>query len=424
MNIKELFILSFESLWDRKIRSILTILMVMVGSALLIAINGIGAGFSSSFNKQFSNLAPNILFVTSSQFGGGGGGPGGGFGGAGGSPKITLNSAIENRIHSLPFVNDVIPTYRGTAQVQSQSETKNDAILSLDPDKLQVIAPTLEYVDGSTIQPNNPSSIIVAQDVANPPGDANPFLVLGRNVKITYSFVDPTTSQQKQESKNFVVSGIIKETGNPTIDNGIILNPQAGNSLLQKSGKFDSLFVIAQSSDLVDIVEKEIRSLYSNNIGVNTVKAILKTIQQATGGINAFLTSIGIISLIVGAVGVITTLYTAVIERTREIGTLKAIGSQNKDILSLFLVEALLIGIFGATIGLLIGIGFGYALSDIMKSSGGGGPGGGRSSSLPIYLISDMARVWMISVGLSILAGILPAIQASRLMPIKALRSQ
>ena len=81
-----------------------------------------------------------------------------------------------------------------------------------------------------------------------------------------------------------------------------------------------------------------------------------------------------------GAVGVITTLYTAVIERTREIGTLKAIGSQNKDILSLFLVEALLIGIFGATIGLLIGIGFGYALSDIMKSSGGGG----RSSSLPI----------------------------------------
>ena len=103
---------------------------------------------------------------------------------------------------------------------------------------------------------------------------------------------------------------------------------------------------------------------------------------------------------------------------------MKAIGAQNKDILSLFLVEALLIGIFGASIGLLIGIGFGYALSAIMKSSGGGGPGGGRSSSLPIYLISDMARVWMISVGLSILAGILPAIQASRLMPIKALRSQ
>ena len=76
--------------------------------------------------------------------------------------------------------------------------------------------------------------------------------------------------------------------------------------------------------------------------------------------------------MVVGAVGVITTLYTSVIERTREIGTLKAIGAQNKDILFLFLVEALLIGIFGATIGLLTGIGFGYALSYVMKSTGSG----------------------------------------------------
>jgi len=417
LNIKEIFSLSFESLWDRKVRSILTILMVMVGSALLVAVNGIGAGFTASFTKQFSNLAPNILFVSNSQFSGGGGGPGGG-GGADGSPKITLNSAVVSRLHSLPFVSDVISTYRGTVQVQSQSETKNNAILSLDPEKLQVIAPTLEFEEGSKIQPNNPSSIIVAHDVANPAGDVNPFLVIGRNVKITYSFVDPITGQQKQESKNFVVSGIMKETGNPTLDNGIVMNLQAGNSLLQKSGKFDSLFVIAQSSDFVDTVEQEIKTLYANNIGVNTVKAILKTIQQTTGGINAFLTSIGVIALVVGAVGVITTLYTSVIERTREIGTLKAIGAQNKDVLFLFLVEALLIGIFGATIGLLSGVGFGYALSNVIGESGGNRP------SVPIYLPSAMIRVWFISVGLSILAGILPALQASRLLPIRALRSE
>ena len=67
MNIKEIFILSFESIWDRKVRSILTILMVMVGSALLVAVNGISAGFRESFNKQFNNLAPNILFISNSQ---------------------------------------------------------------------------------------------------------------------------------------------------------------------------------------------------------------------------------------------------------------------------------------------------------------------------------------------------------------------
>jgi putative ABC transport system permease protein len=420
VNIREIFMLSFESIWERKVRSILTILMVMVGSALLVAVNGIGAGFTESFNKQFSNLAPNILFISSSQQAQGGG-AGGGIGGAGSpppAPKITLNSAVVNRIHSLPFVSDVIPNFRASVTVQSQSESKTDAILSMDPEKLQIIAPTLEYIDGSTIQSNNPSTMIVAQDVANPPGDANPFLALGRSAKITYSFVDPSTGQLKEESKNFIVSGIMKPTGNPTVDNGIVINLQAGNALLQKSGKYDSFFVIAQTTDFVDLVEQEIRSLYGNNIGITTVKAILKTIQQFTAGITAFLTSIGVIALIVGAVGVITTLYTSVVERTSEIGTLKAIGAENKHILSLFLAEALLIGIFGASIGLLTGIGFGYGLGAIIGSSGNGPP------SPPIYLASGMTMIWILSVGLSVLAGALPALKASRLLPITALRSR
>jgi putative ABC transport system permease protein len=388
----------------------------MSGSALLVAVSGIGASFTDSFNKQFSNLAPNILFISSSQQAQGGGGPGIG-GGNPTPPKITLNSAIVNRIHSLPLVTDVISTYRGSVTLQSQSESKTDAILSMDPQKLTMVAPTLEFTDGSTVQPNNPAAMIVAQDVANPPGDANPFLVLGQSVKATYSFVDADTGIQKEQSKNFIVTGIMKETGNPTIDNGIVINLQAGNSLLQKSGKFDSLFVIAQSTDAVDTVQQEIRGLYANNIGINTVKAILKTIQQFTGGINAFLSSIAIVSLIVGAVGIITTLYTAVVERTREIGTLKAIGAQNRNILALFLVEALLIGIFGAPLGLLSGIGFGYALSAGIR------PGNGPYNP-PIFLASDMVRVWIISVGLSIIAGLFPALKASRLLPIAALRSQ
>jgi putative ABC transport system permease protein len=289
--------------------------------------------------------------------------------------------------------------------------------LSIDPAKLLVIAPTLEFTEGSTIRQNDPSAMIVAQDVANPPGDSIPFINLGQSVRVTYSFVDPDTGVQKEESKSFVVTGIMKETGNPTIDNAVVINRNAGNSLLQKSGKFDSLFVIAKTSNLVDAVEQEIRGLYGNNIGINTVKAILKTIQQFTSGINAFLTSIAIVSLIVGAVGIITTLYTSVVERTKEIGTLKAIGAQNRHILVLFLVEGLLIGILGATTGLLAGIGVGYGLALGFR------PGNG-SYNPPIFLANDMIRVWIISVILSLLASFFPAVKASRLLPITALRSQ
>src|SRR5919201_3617977 len=426
MDVREIFFLSFNAIRERKVRSILTILMVMSGSSILVAVNGLGTSFSDLFNRQFRNLAPNILFISSSSqpAQGGGGGPGGGAGAAGGqnaaSPteaKITLNAAVVNRIHSLPFVEDVIPAYRSSVAVQSQSETRTVGLLSIDPTKLLVIAPTLEFTDGSIIRQNNPSSMIVAQDGANPPGDANPFIVLGQTVKVTYSFVDPNNSIPKEVSKNFIVTAITKETGNPTIDNAIVINKNSGNSLLQKSGKYDSLFVLAQTSDFVDEVEQEIRSLYANNIGITTVKAILKTIQQFTGGINAFLMSIAIVSLIVGAVGIITTLYTSVIERTREIGTLRAIGAQQSHIFYLFLIEALSIGILGATVGLLAGIGVGYVLAVGFR------PGNGPYNA-PIFIADNMITVWITSVGLSLLACVLPAIKASRLLPVKALRSE
>ena len=126
------------------------------------------------------------------------------------------------------------------------------------------------------MQPSNPNSMIVATDVANPAGEPNPFLSIGHSAKVTYTFVDPVTGKQQQETKNFMVTGIMKETGNPQIDNSVIINLQAGNSLLQKSGKYDSLYVIAKSTDFVDVVLKEILGLYGNNIGTNTVKVILQ----------------------------------------------------------------------------------------------------------------------------------------------------
>jgi putative ABC transport system permease protein len=415
MNIKETCVLSFDALKERKIRSILTILMVMAGSSLLVAVNSFGAGFTEFFNKQFSNLAPNILFVTGSQQEEPGEGPGPAAGPQP-APKITLNTAVINRIKSLPLVESVIPSYQAQVTLESQGDSKSNEVLSLDPQQLLVIAPTLEFVDGSTIRPTDPSAMIVAEDVANPPGEELPFIMLGQNVRVKYSFVDEQSGDTKEESKNFVVTGIMKSTGNPTIDNAVAINTDVGDALLQKSGEYDSLFVVAEAVDFVDAVEQEIRNLYGNDIGITTVKAILKTLREFTGGINAFLTSIAIISLIVGAIGIVTTLYTSVIERTREIGTLKAIGAQNNQILALFLVEALIIGIFGATLGLLGGFAGGYMLARV-------GPGEGPPLT-PVYLASDITRVWLISVGLSILAGLLPAWKASRLTPVQSLRAQ
>ena len=422
--------------------------MVLVGSSLLVAVGAFGAGFADFFNKQFSNLAPNILFVSSVQREGDD--TGGSVGSVAPPPsaKITLNAAVESRLRSLPYVEQVIPSYQSDISVGSGAESKSFSVLSMDPTKLLVIAPSLDLTEGSTFpSPADPTAILVAEDIAFPPGEATPFINLGQSVRLTYSFVEPETGEAKEESKSFVVRGIIESTGNPTVDNAVVIGLQPGDTLLQRAGKYDSLFVAAVSADFVNLVEEEIRTIYGNDIGITTVQAILETIEEFTGGINSFLSSIAIISLVVGAVGIITTLYTSVVERIREIGTLKAIGAKNITILGLFLIEAVLIGIIGATLGLGAGIGMGYML---VSSSPGGGTsdeeengatspgsssgGGGDTqtntqepqqaeSFTPVFLVEDMMRVWLISVGLSMVAGFYPAWKASRYLPVDALRS-
>ena len=99
-NFKQIIILSFDALRERKARSALTILMVVVGGALMVALNGMSAGQSAFMNKQMNMLAPNVLFVSSGQMN---------FRGPQGPPTIVLSNEVVNRIKSLPFVQKVVP---------------------------------------------------------------------------------------------------------------------------------------------------------------------------------------------------------------------------------------------------------------------------------------------------------------------------
>src|SRR6185437_2192896 len=132
--------------------------------------------------------------------------------------------------------------YQSQLEIHSKSDSSMVSVLSIDPKKLKVISPTLEYQPGSTLRSNDPSAIIVAHDVANPPGKNTAFITLGQSIRATFSFVDTDTGMQKEESKNFIVTAIGKQTGNPTIDNAVIINLDSGNNILQKSNKYDTLF--------------------------------------------------------------------------------------------------------------------------------------------------------------------------------------
>ncbi|HSA98739.1 MAG TPA: ABC transporter permease [Candidatus Nitrosotenuis sp.] len=412
MKPNEIVLLSCNALYDRKVRTLLTILMVVVGSALIIILNGLSAGQSEFIKNQLNQLAPNILYVTPGQQS---------FRGDSSQASITVNSVVVNRIKSLPFVNDVIPQYRGSVQLNSQGNIVTASVLSMDPEKLRTIIPKIEFEEGSLLKQNDPTAMLVSYNVANPPGKSAPIVSIGQTVRATFSYVDADGKQQ-QESRSYVVSGIIKLSGDNQIDQSVIINQVGGTTLLHKT-KYDRLIVAAESPEQVDTVQQEITNLYGSTIGINSPKAILALREQFTSGNNAFILSVGFITLIVGAVGIVTTLYTSVTERVREIGTIKAIGAQNTTILSLFLVEALLIGVIGATLGLIVGMIGGYGLSSFLTPTMPGT--GGRSVSItPIFLGVDMLKIWLLSVTLSVSAGIFPAWKASRLSPMIALRRE
>jgi putative ABC transport system permease protein len=397
--------------------------MVIVGSGLMVALNGISAGQSEFVNKQLNMLAPNVLFVSSGQRS---------FRGPDSSTaSITINSAVVSRITSLPFIQEVVPSYQGQASLESQGNFVNSQVIATNPQKIYLITPNLQMVEGSTIKSYDPTAIIVGDSIANPPGMTTPFLSLGQTVKATASSVDPTTGKQSTQTKSFIVSAILQPTGNNRLDQAVIIDRNTGNTLFNKSGKYDTLIVLANAPAYVDTVQKEIQSLYGTNIGVITPKAIIQTQQQFVKGNSSFIQSIAFIALLVGAVGIVTTLYTSVNERIFEIGTLKAIGAQKTFILSLFLMEAIIIGIVGSTLGITTGIGGAYAMSSFTGGpggsrgagpGGGGPPGGSQPHMAPVFLTRDLLSVWILSFVISVVAGLYPAWKASRLSPMAALR--
>jgi len=413
MNPKDLFLLSFEALVDRKVRTLLTILMVVLGSSLVVVLNGLSAGQAAFLEQQFNTLAANVLFVGSGQrslssYA------------TSTSNSITINDVIIQKLKSLPNVSDVIPEYTGSVQMNSQGSVERASITAIDPSKLSVELPNLQFIDGSAIRAGDRSAALVGDTIVNPPGADTAFVTLGETIKTTATYSDSSGSHTIV--KNYVVSGILKPSGNTGIDRSVIINLDAGNELLHKQNKYDQVIIAATTPDDVDTVQQEITDTFGKTLGATTPKALMAVRQQAASGNAAFILMVGIIALVVGAVGIVTTLYNSVTERIREIGTMKAIGAQNAEILALFLVEAALIGIIGASSGMAIGMVAGIILGILTTTSpAGGGP---PVHIPPIFVPTDLIKVWLLSLGLSVLAGMYPAWKASKLSPMVALRRE
>lgn len=376
---------------------------------MLASMNGMSAGMDNFIDKQFSILSPNLLLITPAPLIEGGE-----------SNPVRLTDRTVNTLKNIDDVVDVFPSISRTVKIQSGGKTFTTLCSGTDPRSDPYIVPTAHILEGSKISPYDSVGITLGYDVYLPPGERNPIVRVGQVVTLKYEYYESVGETQRLVTKerNFVVRGIWEKTGTSSminLDNAVYISLAAANSFFEAGGEYDMIFIVATSQDKNSHIEAAIREIYGKDIGITSPKAIIETIQEFIAGFSIFTSAIAAVSLIVAGVGVITTLYTSTLERTQEIGLLKALGFKNHTISYIFLIEAAIIGMVGASIGLILG----SILSTVILM---GGAGFGLQGISPIFLPEDLAFVWILAVGISAGAGLYPAWRASQLNPIEAIR--
>jgi putative ABC transport system permease protein len=417
LNAFEIVRLAFGALTERKLRTILTILMVMIGVSLVTSLDGLGGGFDRYIEDQLNTLGANVLIISPS-------GGGGGFGPPVETPETKLTSQTVRTIDRVLGIDHAVPFYSGGVTLKAGSEEKGISIIGIDQSKLKYVTPKINLESGSFVSETDTTGIILGYNIANPPDLDKPLAKRGQVVSIIIFEVEEIGGGRqtlKEKKKSFQVKGIIEELGNMQVDNTAYISTSAANSLLDKNSIYDGIYGITRDADENEEIEERIRKIYGDNIGIISPKSLIETIQEIVGTFTAFLSTVAMVSLFVAAVGIITTLYTSVMERTREIGLLKALGYGKSTILFMFLTESMTIGTLGGIMGILTGATGAYLLGKFVLSSFGGP---GSSAINPVFTSIQLIEVFMLALILSIIAGLYPAWRAAKLSPISALRKE
>ena len=223
------------------------------------------------------------------------------------------------------------------------------------------------------------------------------------------------------KSKRFKVVGVLSEIGEQMIDNVIFVSLDALHSLTDSRGAASAIVKIMPSTD-INLIAQQVKFQLAKqgvveDFSVLTPDKADRLIGNVLSIIELVLMIIALVSLVVGSVGVMNTMYTSVLERTRQIGVMKAIGASNDAILSFFLLESGLIGVVGGLLGIILGIITAYMLGVI--ASGLGVRGLFSFESLDFF---GFFVILVITFIVGVISGILPARQAAKLEPAEALR--
>jgi putative ABC transport system permease protein len=405
MKLIDILTETYIALVSNKVRTGLTMLGIIIGISSVIVMVSIGQGAQSSIESKIESIGSNLIQITPGKMGGAG------FQvsqSRGSAKTLTLDDSeeIKNKISSVKAVS---PELSGRYQVTAKGENTNTSVAGVTSSYLEV--KNVEIEEGTFISDLNVKSLAKV-------------VVLGPTVRDDLFGEDVSVVGQtiRINGMQFKIIGITKEkggTGFGSQDDMIFIPLSSAQKFLAGDDYLSNISVQISSSELMSTAETEIEELLLQmhdikdsedaDFSILNQNDIIETASSITSTFTILLGAIAGISLIVGGIGIMNMMLTTVTERTREIGLRKAVGAKRRDINTQFLVEAIVVTLFGGLIGVLIGI----LLSILVNYSG---------------LITTEVSVGsiLLAFGVSALIGIVfgyyPAKRASKLNPIDALR--
>ena len=412
MNPFDIITTALRSLISSKLRSGLTLLGIIIGITAVTVLMSIGRGVQESITASIQSQGTNLLFVQ----------PGFSESSARDSVSgLTLQDAEALIDPALaPSVKAVAPQINTWSQIVAGREYIGAQVIGVTPDYAPVRNVSVE--SGQFITPahirGNSEVAVVSATVAN-------WLFPARNPVGEYIRID---------GRQFLIVGKLKDAGTSffgSADQVFVPITTAYYRLssertAQGSIRVDSIDVEATSSETIDAAKLEIASILRlrhritdmNDFEIDTLQELLNALNQIIAVMALFLGTIAGISLLVGGIGVMNIMLVSVTERTREIGIRKAMGAKRRDIMLQFITEAIFLTTSGGIIGLLISLALSPLTNLVVNLAGDG-----LASSGGIAFRSDVALLAIsVSASVGLLSGIYPAMRASRMHPIDALR--
>ncbi|MEM0020885.1 MAG: ABC transporter permease [Fervidicoccaceae archaeon] len=396
------FKMAARTLGQRKIRSVLTIMGILIGPAVIITIGAVVGGYSQYIINQVTSLGQNNIMISPAS-------------------DYTLTNDDLNYIKSLPNVEDAEPYYLLQAVVKRGDKDMQIYIYCTDVDFILKSIGGIKIKSGEAPLPSDTLGGLIGYKIAY---DDNGNLLhgVGDVVSIKY-YASVSRGIPQYKTTNIIVRGILDEYGGALFfspDQTIVMPLDAGQKIFGMKSWSGILVRMSDPAYVKDFVNT-IKNTYGDKVSVISFSAIADVVSSITAAVNYVNYVASLSAVAVAIAGTTATMVTSVIERTREIGVMKALGYTNRRIVIIVLTESLLMSLVAATSGILLGV-----AGALYLGRGGMTIRAGTSTIVlaasPVFTLNLISSALLLTIMVGVIGGLLPAYMAAKIPPAVALR--